>query len=319
MDAVTAKGRIESWVAVEMGQPVTPAVLSVADEIRRRHGDTAAAVLFYGSCLRQGREDGVLDFYLLVDRYRDAYGRWLPSLANTLVPPNVFYLETAVDDRVLRAKYAVVTLKQFARGTSPRSFHSSLWARFAQPVRLVHARDAAARTAVIEAVSTAIVTMVGRVVPLLDRSFGAAELWTRGFQETYRAELRTEGPDRAGQIYDGDRDRYERLTPWALTANGYGWEPGPNGIGFLLSAELTARQKRRFRRLWRIRQSVGKLLTVLRLAKGIFTFEGGMDYILWKIERHSGVRATATPWQRRHPLLASPLLAWRLYRKGAFR
>src|SRR5690606_13814062 len=78
-------------------------------------------------------------------------------------------------------------------------------------------------------------------------------------------------------------------------------------------------QRHRFRRLWRIRQSVGKLLTVLRLAKGVFTFEGGMDYILWKIERHSGVRATATPWPRRHPLLASPLLAWRLYRTGAFR
>jgi hypothetical protein len=42
-------------------------------------------------------------------------------------------------------------------------------------------------------------------------------------------------------------------------------------------------------------------------------------YILWKIERHSGVKATATPWQRRHPLLAAPGLAWRLYRRGAFR
>jgi hypothetical protein len=70
---------------------------------------------------------------------------------------------------------------------------------------------------------------------------------------------------------------------------------------------------------WRFRRLVGKLLSILRLAKGVFTFDGGVDYILWKIERHSGVKATATPWQRRHPLLAAPGLAWRLYRRGAFR
>jgi hypothetical protein len=58
---------------------------------------------------------------------------------------------------------------------------------------------------------------------------------------------------------------------------------------------------------------------LLRLAKGAFTFVGGVDYLLWKIERHSGVKTTVTAWQRRHPLLAAPGLAWRLYRRGAFR
>jgi hypothetical protein len=64
---------------------------------------------------------------------------------------------------------------------------------------------------------------------------------------------------------------------------------------------------------------LGKILSALRLAKAVFTFDGGVEYILWKIERHSGVRAHTTPWQRRHPLLAAPGLAWRLYRRGAFR
>jgi hypothetical protein len=61
------------------------------------------------------------------------------------------------------------------------------------------------------------------------------------------------------------------------------------------------------------------MLHVLRLAKAAFTFAGGLDYILWKIARHSGVTAEPTPWQRRHPLMAAPVLAWRLYRRGAFR
>jgi hypothetical protein len=41
--------------------------------------------------------------------------------------------------------------------------------------------------------------------------------------------------------------------------------------------------------------------------------------VLWKVKRHSGVVLPVTEWQRRHPLLAAPVLAWRLYRLGAFR
>lgn len=70
---------------------------------------------------------------------------------------------------------------------------------------------------------------------------------------------------------------------------------------------------------WAMRRVLGKLLSVLRLAKGLFTFDGGVDYILWKIERHTGARIALTPWQRRHPLLASPVFLWRLYRLGAIR
>ncbi len=64
---------------------------------------------------------------------------------------------------------------------------------------------------------------------------------------------------------------------------------------------------------------LGKALTVLRLMKGVFTFDGAVDYAAWKIERHSGITPKLSPWQRRHPILASPALLWRLYRQGAFR
>ena len=46
---------------------------------------------------------------------------------------------------------------------------------------------------------------------------------------------------------------------------------------------------------------------------------GGADYIVWKIERHSGEKIVLSPWQRRHPLLAAPLLLPRLLRRGAIR
>ncbi len=70
---------------------------------------------------------------------------------------------------------------------------------------------------------------------------------------------------------------------------------------------------------WKLRSWQGKLLSVLRLLKATLTFEGGVDYILWKIERHSGVTVEVEPRLKRRPLLAMWVLSWRLYRKGGFR
>jgi hypothetical protein len=58
---------------------------------------------------------------------------------------------------------------------------------------------------------------------------------------------------------------------------------------------------------------------VLRLVKSAFTFEDGAAYLAWKIRRHSGVSFELTPWQRRHPILASTTLFWKIYRAGGFR
>jgi len=310
---------LRTSIAHETAQPIGEAAAALVEAILRRHGRSAVAVLFYGSCLRRrdptAAEDTVYDFYLLVDDYRHAYEGRLAALANAALPPNVFYLETLWRDRTLRAKYAIVSLPQFRRVVSPRAFHSYFWARFAQPVRLVHVRDDGVRAVVLEALVDALVTLAARARGLLGDRFVSAEFWTRAFQATYAAELRAEGADRARLVYEADRARYDGLTAAALRAAGSDVETTADGRLSVPAAHNghTAAISWWFRRL------VGKLLSVLRLAKGVFTFDGGVDYILWKIERHSGVKATATPWQRRHPLLAAPGLAWRLYRRGAFR
>ena len=70
---------------------------------------------------------------------------------------------------------------------------------------------------------------------------------------------------------------------------------------------------------WFVRRWQGKLLSVLRLLKGLLTFRGGVDYILWKIERHSGERVEVPPQLERYPLIATCVIFWRLYRRGAYR
>ncbi|MGI9419044.1 MAG: hypothetical protein ACR2RA_14540, partial [Geminicoccaceae bacterium] len=117
-------------VAEELARNVHPSSTVLVDAIRKRHGETVAAVLFYGSCLMQDPAndppEGIQDFYVIVDRFQDAYGSRWQACANRFLPPNVFYIEEPFEGHIVRAKYAVVSREQFLKGTSPAAFHPSL-------------------------------------------------------------------------------------------------------------------------------------------------------------------------------------------------
>jgi hypothetical protein len=315
---------LDATIMAETEQPVHPSVIAFAERIIERVGQGVIAVLFYGSCLRRNPdlppdEASLLDFYVLVDRYRSVYPGWLPAVVNTVLPPNVFYAEETVGGQVLRAKYAVISLRQFQRGVSRRSVQPALWARFAQPTRIIHCRSAEAHRAIRDALVTAMRTLTVSTLPLMEPQFRPADLWTRAFRETYRAELRAERPQRVAALYTAVADRYERCTLALLEALEV-----PNRLdrstGLITLEPAGGRGSRLFCEAgWAGRRFVGKVLNVLRLGKAIFTFEGSLAYVLWKVRRHSGVELAVTPWHHRHPLLCSPVIAWRLYRRGAFR
>jgi hypothetical protein len=306
-----------SAIEAETASAVHPAAEAMAAAIAGRHSQASLGVIFYGSCLRddrvlRGEADGVLDFYLVVDDYRSAYDRLLPRIANRLLPPNVFYLEHEEGKQRLRAKYAVISLRQLERGVSARSFNSSLWARFAQPTRILASRDKKSADRIRRCLTRAPVTLISETAPLLSGTYTPEEIWIRAFEETYASELRSEGRRRARELVHHDAERYRRLTSAALAAAKISYAPTGDGLRF---GPATAGAAWR----WQLRRIQGKALSVLRLVKGAFTFDGGLEYLMWKIERHSGVRVPVSDWQRRHPLLAAPGLTWRLYRRGAFR
>jgi hypothetical protein len=298
------RSELTNLIAQELAQPVAAAVQAMADTVRARHPEAALAVLFYGSCLRRPESllaDSLLDFYLLVDDYTSAYGSALTALANRILPPNVFYLESQYDGSILRCKYAVISLAQFQDGMSRATDNVSLWARFSQQSRLIWARDPRVAQAVAGACAEAALTMLGNAAPLVSKDASAEAIWQRAFEETYRAELRSEGSERAAELVGADTERYRRVAALARQA-----------MGEAVTADACAASWRRMRR-------ASKLLNLARLVKATFTFDGALDYVLWKVKRHSGVVLPVTDWQRRHPLLSAPVLAWRLYRLGAFR
>jgi len=295
-------------VANDAEAAIPPGMTAIAEAARARHGEGVAAVLGYGSCLREGDDRGkVVDLYVLSDDYRSIYGNPLMRVANALLPPNVFYLETPFEDRVVRCKYAVVSLGDLERLVCLRTFHPYFWARFAQPTALVWARDEAAKTRVVTALAQSVVTVMHEAAPFMPAGVQSRDFWVRAFSETYRTELRAERPGRSVHLYETHAARYDRIFQSVREGGG----------GIELSGDPGSAERNEGR--WRRRRYLGKVLSVLRLMKNAFTFDDGPVYLMWKIEQHSGVKVTLTPWQRRHPILASPTLFWRLYRKGAFR
>ena len=309
---MSADAELATLIDAELGRPVAPAVTAFAHELAARAGGATAAVLFYGSALRDGALDGVLDFYLLVDRNEDWPGPRLAAWASRLLPPHVGYVESVVDGRTLRAKYAVMTLAQFRRAMSPRRIDTTLWARFSQPCACVVARDDGERARVREAVVTA-----ARWAAWLGPVRGeASAYWRALFQRTYASELRVESQGRGADLLASDPGRYARLLPLAWRAAGLAFDD--DGAGVLAPTASDAERSAAERR-WRVRRRLGRPLNLLRLLKAASTFANAIDYVAWKVERHSGYRIEPSAFQRRHPLLAAPLLYWRLRARGVLR
>jgi len=296
------------------------AVCALADELVKRYGDATQAILFYGSCFRSGdASEGLVDLYVLVDNYRSAYRRPMLAFLNWLLPPNVFYLEMPYQDDVIRSKYTIFSLSDFQKGTSTRWFHSYLWARFAQPAGLVYARNEQAAGQVKNALAQAVQTFMTRVLPALSPRFDARQLWSRGLLLSYRSELRSEKPDKLGRLFDTGRPYFEDLSRAAAGLLPYDVQVVSSDDPIQYRSQISSTIRFFNRLAWRLRILQGKLLSGARLFKALFTFRGGVDYILWKIERHSGVAIEDAPRLRRFPVVGLGIIFWRLYRRGAFR
>lgn len=286
-------------------------VTDVMNIIRKRHEGRVQAMIYYGSSLRElDNPEKMLDFYVLVDSYRKTHGTGPRAFLNRFIPPAVYYVEHQSEDGTISTcKYSILSLPQFEKRCSSRAFLSQVWGRFSQPCVVLWSRHEAALKRVWDARVIAVETMAGQTAPLLGGSAQASELWGRGFFESYRTELRPESSTgRSEEIVARFADRYH-----AITTGLYG-APDAEGL-YTLPTDGLAKTKRR----WFFRRLLGKPAAAIRVLLGAATFDGGVDYIARKVENHSGVKMNPTPAQRKHPVLHSPILFWKIWRKGAFR
>ena len=306
--------RVRAIIADEQSAIPPPRATSMASAIRDKHGATVQAFVFYGSGLREADNlEKMLDYYVLTQSYSDVHGVGPKALASFLLPPSVHFLEaTDTDNQPMSSKYSIVSLPGFLRRVQGGAREPMIWARFSQPCLIMACQNEPLREQLVTALARAVVHFADQTAPLLAGKMTPRTFWARALSESYRTEFRAEQPlARASEIVERYAARYDALGEAVF---------GPkdaDGLIEITAASFAARQGARLK--WASRRWIGKPATALRVLKAAFTFDGGLDYVLHKLKSHSNVEIEVTPHQRRHPILWSPVLAWKLWRRGAFR
>jgi hypothetical protein len=307
-------------VSQPSARPIPVSIEAAGNFLAKKYGKAVQGILLYGSCLRAGTDqDGLVDCYVIVDQYASVYQSVWLALLNRWLPPNVFYGEVNLEGRIVRMKYAVLSLGDFERSVTSKWFHSYFWGRFAQPTAVMACPSQTMSQRIISGLGRAVLTFLGNVVPQMPQQFSAKDAWSIGLALSYSAELRAESKGRIATFWDSNHAYYEQVAHGAFSANFPKIKVIQRNDITMYEMEYSRWDRTKNRIAWAVRKVQGKVLSILRLMKAAFTFQGGADYLIWKIERHSGVKIELTPAQRRHPIWAGLTTFWRLYRKGAFR
>jgi hypothetical protein len=289
---------LEGRITAALDRPVEPEVQAFAERLAQSSG--ALGVLFYGSNLRTGSLEGVLDFYVLTAGDQ-AEKIW----------PRVSYHEWEHGGATLRAKVATMALGTFRDAASGDLIDTTIWARFVQPSALAWCRDDSAARAIAGAVAQAARTAARLAVALGPETGTPDDYWRALFRATYAAEFRVEKSGREDSILFANRAHFDGLLPLALVAEGIGFARGTDGM---IRPDLPSGERDRLLAWWKRRERLGKPYNLIRLLKASTTFDGAARYAAWKIERHTGVHVPITPWRERHPVLAAPGVLWQVWR-----
>ena len=282
-------------------------VIDMCDKIKARHEGRVQAFVYYGSSLRAMNDpDKMLDFYVLVDSYRKTHKSPFRVVINALLPPSVYYMENTNEDGSLsNCKYSIISLKSFEKKCAGGSFLSVVWGRFSQPCVLLFPNSDTVKSRVQAARARGVLHVAAQTKPLFSGNIDPIKFWARGFMESYKTELRPESSEtRSEEIVARYAERYTALLGIIFGTS----VPRPSSF-----TTFSCKAK------WFGRRVLGKPVAAIRILSSAVTFDGGLDYVLHKLKNHSGVTIPVTEGQRRHPILWSPVLAWRLYRKGAFK
>ncbi len=150
-------------VSQPSARPIPVSIEAAGNFLAEKYGKAVQGILLYGSCLRAGTDqDGLVDCYVIVDQYASVYQSVWLALLNRWLPPNVFYGEVNLEGRIVRMKYAVLSLGDFERSVTSKWFHSYFWGRFAQPTAVMACPSHTMSQRIISGLGRAVLTFLGK-------------------------------------------------------------------------------------------------------------------------------------------------------------
>ena len=289
-----------------------PALDAAVRRLVAATGSALTGLVFFGS-RRTGaaRKDAwsAHDAFVVVEDYRGFYEALsragltgkrpgLMELVSVWLPPTQYSLR--FEDLGIHVKAAVVRYDTYRRETSAHRRDHFCIGRLFQPTRLLHARDEAARQGILDGLIEAHRATWAWSRPWLPERFDADAYGRSALRTSMRWEVRPEPTGRADVLWEAQRplqlpvldllleELAERGELVPVPGESRQWEKTrPVGAGERLSLELY------------FRRSIVRATS--RWLKHTVTFEGWLDYILRKANRHTGEPVELTERERRWP------------------
>lgn len=218
------------------------------------------------------------------------------SVLDPLLPPTQIRL--ARDPWLVKA--SVLSLEALRRATSDRRKDQFLAGRLFQDVHVVWARDEHFEKHVEDAVESARLVTLDWVRPDLPATFTSEEYLRQLFRTSFRFEVRPEAGGRADALSSAQAPRLVPIFEVVLkrlTAQGRLKEAGQG----VYSLPGTVTDSGTFGR--RVFMEWSRVRATARWPKHAITFDGWLDYLVKKAERHSGETIVLGAWERRLPFV----------------
>jgi len=276
-------------------------------------GDALEGLVFFGSRKSDAgfNAHSAHDFFLLTRGYREFYTRLraagmlrrphaLVAALNTLLPPNQLRLELETTEGPVTAKCAVLTLESFVQQTSAKSADHFCLGRMFQPAEIVYSAGPAQNQTLVNAISSAHRLTYRWVRPWLPETFDVDAYYRTLLRVSLSAELRPESASRAVALWEAQQPHRRAVYPVLFDELVEIGDLVSLGQGRFRLAHAVSRAER-----WRLQLYFewSRVRATVRWAKYVVTFDDWLEYILRKIQRHSGQEIQLTALERRYPLI----------------
>jgi hypothetical protein len=294
-------------------RPSSPQAARLAEALRQVAGDSIQGIVFFGSH-RSGASPGSFsahDLFVVTTDYLSFYhalrragrlrrGPRLMAALNAWMPPNQLAFREEHEAGVLLAKCAVISGSSLRRETSGRRRDHFCCGRLFQPTEILHAADGAARECLLSDLVSALRETYGWVRPWLGARFDVGDYCRTALQVSMAGEVRPEQGGRCEALWEAERPELEPAVSELLAQLAAAGELAAEADGvYTLRRRVGSLERAR----WRLYFARSKLRATLRWVKHTVTFDGWLDYILRKVERHGGGEMALGRWERRWPLL----------------
>ncbi len=274
-------------------------------------------IFTYGSTLssRMATNSSYPDFYIIVNNYMRFYKSRVHAALNNIVPPNSYFLKIEKNGVIMPSKYCVIDMKGFRDAADAKKTNDLYIAgRLTKRIGIMYVKNEQVLLDLIENIYNALhFNVMLALSDINGKEFTMDEFILTLLGLSYRAEIRTETPDKILSIYESEPDFYKTIYTMLLEQEINNNTVKKSGGKYeVINAYFSKQYVKGF-------ISRGRRRAVYRWPKGVYTFKNYVDYLETKIERTTGEKLNLTKWDHRFPLIFGWRHLFKLLKKKAIK